>query len=1201
MPFDEADRIELCDVYFINSRTVQFFGLTHCSVEKGTVRISGAGALVEADLEPWTVSGRAGVGLPENPPRLRFSGQLGFPKDGDFPETLIVEILSPGQDVLLREKVPMPSRGEPRKDCFKVSTERYMAFGDTLKVTGWLPDADSISRIELRAGWRREPADLHQHRPDVLLNNSGVGTEFSGFSVALSGLKEEGERRMLVAFDQQDREIWRRPVGGKAEPEIRRGPTPRDLVWACHDVQFGLLTVYVATRDLSDRVRLHLKTAEGNWQLTHAQSLSIQKCPPALLLHKPTAVVRGVFELECEAEDLPDMQLMVEGELGCYHFPQFNVTRRTGPEEGVVRVADYCPDTHVFFLSGICPSVGTTHVQVRVGERVVGIQMAFLEPHATALEALQAGFYFEFLGNGTVESRVTVKFFSGERLLQEVPVVLRERYRRQNPILGSASRTSQGAVHYQFQSALERETAPWVLYAIGMQLWPVVGGGAARSLSVARFLRAQGYRVALVVEHPEEATDNSVHALQGIADAVIFVPSQPRTAVFCAPDYAMYQRSNENLGPLLETLEAEYAPRVTLINFAFNLYAAENLSGPVLLDAHDVQHLRTRNARTLGGSLENRRVSWLEEERLLHGVDGIVAIQQEEQRILEELAPGKPVVTVGHTLQVPQDQESPGPSQLKRLLFVGQKYEPNIQGLRQFLAVAWPRLVEQYSDIELHVVGRVCEAFGDVCDPRVNLHGVAPDLEPFYRDCGIVINPTPFGTGFKIKTIEGLAHKCCVVATPNGALGLPKGAPLRVVEIDGFAKAIAALISDADAAGELARQGAGFVAKTYVPEHVYRPLVDLIETLPSPRPPAAPSVSLVGHEVRGSDLFLSLSVDSSEAGDGGGLQRFRAALEFAQGSRVEVWAAVEPEAGLVRIRIPLPAWSFGGLENRIEIEVNGRSVGVIMLCLPQPGSKVEAFLMPSWYFAGLNDHDSTMLVVPAGRRPDPGTMSGAGRGAEWVFTVYSGNRQLGHAVGPDPDPAQLPWPWLNQLVFVPRDLPKRVRGRMTLYRAGSGAHVGSFDAAAAHVISVPHQEPAGISGAPPQGVWHAGWPGQLPDNGWLNVLDKWGRGIDSGWLREDSDQEMRLIQLVRNRRGISAGKVLFPEGFDEDDILRWNVMLNGEPLCNSRQVVERNRQLNLLVTPQKRKGGGLYLVELVFLKTAPAAEAALPLALKIES
>lgn len=870
-----------------------------------------------------------------------FEATLGFSKVPSPGQEMTVTAISNERQVLAQGRFPWPEVNPWKANSVRLSRAQLMEFGQVLHVNGWLAEPENVSRIELRSGHRVQLAKLGTARPDVLKNHPEVGTAYSGFEVRLNGFAPD-EPAELAVFDLAGQLVFQRLVSPKPQDVfMRRRAAPHDAIAAAYSDR--LLAVSASIRGLEPPLKFHLKSPDGFFASQTAACSESKKAPAALNSNRAAWVGSAVFAMDGKPEG--KLELLVEDRKGAVAFNDISPSIAETSGKPKIENAYYCPETRNLVVQGSCGFLGATHVHAKVGGMPVSATRTFLKHKEDFLDAPDAGFYLASLVEMEPGELVEVEFFAGAHKLGTQSKPVRERRIPQTQVLGPSCRSSQGAAHYQFESAAQRPDAPWIIYATGMASWPVTGGGQARSYAMAKYLRRQGYRVLLVVDYSSEADETAAAYLKEFADALVFAPlggTPPGTA----PDHAMYKKSKAELGPLLETLEAGYAPRATIINFAFNLYAAENLKGPVILDAHDVQHLRAKNAQEQGASLEDRRCTKREEVALLRHASGIVAIQEEEQNILQECAPETPVIKVEHTLEVDADASAPTAGQLKKLLFIGQRYAPNIAGLQAFLDNAWPKIKKRYPDAELHVAGRVCELFKHLRDESIKLHGVVPDLKPLYDMCGIAINPTNFGTGFKIKSIEGLAYKRCVVTTQSGTLGLPSGAPLKIAKIEKFADAVSALIENPAQARELAEQGAKFLNRNFAPDQVYQPLSSLIESLPAAPQVSPASARLKGHEIIGTNLMLDLHFTGGPSGEKTRPVKIEVAAKI--GPPIEIWHAVPAGLTDARLKVPLPVWFRDSTPIQTDVYIDGTEAGRLELTCggAQNGIQLDAELVP---------------------------------------------------------------------------------------------------------------------------------------------------------------------------------------------------------------------------------------------------------------
>ena len=113
------------------------------------------------------------------------------------------------------------------------------------------------------------------------------------------------------------------------------------------------------------------------------------------------------------------------------------------------------------------------------------------------------------------------------------------------------------------------------------------------------------------------------------------------------------------------------------------------------------------------------------------------------------------------------------------------------------------------------MLGRVAERSRAPWPDGAEAVGFVEDLAPEYAGAAVVLAPIRFGSGVKIKLVEGLAQGLPGVATPAGAEGLAKLPPgvLRIAATaEGFAAAVADALADPDPAAARAAARAAAAA-----------------------------------------------------------------------------------------------------------------------------------------------------------------------------------------------------------------------------------------------------------------------------------------------------------------------------------------------------------------------------------------------------
>ncbi len=405
-----------------------------------------------------------------------------------------------------------------------------------------------------------------------------------------------------------------------------------------------------------------------------------------------------------------------------------------------------------------------------------------------------------------------------------------------------------GAALGAMRRSAGKDSRPTVVLAVPLRVMPVEGGGAARFWSMATFLRAQGFRVVLAtLDHAAEPTREIRRRLDCVwtpstmpaggrwatavqiwrqwrkdqATRLIPMPTEEPIVAF-GPSF-FEQRRNPEFECLAAAACRVEQPLAVIACFAWSAPLFDLLPASVLkiLDTIDIQHVRAQRAAEHGATISGFDPPPMRDEEiaLLEKADVILAIQAEEQAELRRMT-AKPVVLAEHALPA---QPQPSPADSQTVLFVGNDFTPNVQGITAFIREAWPAIRARCPRATLAICGKVCETLKSDPENGVQCLGLAPDLAPHYAAAAVVVNPAPFGTGLKIKAVEALAHGKCLVATEEGVRGLSAAVRecARIVPLAEMAPAVAELLASVDARRELERRALNFAAEALAAERVY--------------------------------------------------------------------------------------------------------------------------------------------------------------------------------------------------------------------------------------------------------------------------------------------------------------------------------------------------------------------------------------------
>jgi succinoglycan biosynthesis protein ExoO len=381
-------------------------------------------------------------------------------------------------------------------------------------------------------------------------------------------------------------------------------------------------------------------------------------------------------------------------------------------------------------------------------------------------------------------------------------------------------------------------------------------GSSVYVLGIAEHLTAQGYKVhylspspatfgrwPVIALRPEMAVFASIRIRGSLKLGRFLVVTDPRAAwragmavlgkLFGRPGQPAPYAVSVPLTAKDSAYLARHAPPLAdaiLCDYAFltpAIAAVGRPEAPSLVIMHDLFSARASQFGKLGSKDSVATISQAEEMRLLAKADLVLAIQDEEAAVVRSRLPAQAVAVVPCAV-TPKDAAHPG--EADRLLFVGSKTAPNVDGLRWFLDTVWPTIRGRRPSARLTVAGSVC---AEMAPPPAGVEylGVVPDLDPLYRRAGVVISPLRAGSGLKIKLIEALAWGKAVVATSATAQGvrsLLQGVVPIVDEPEAFAAEILALMDDDGARLGQAQAALRLARHNFSAEACYRPITDFL-------------------------------------------------------------------------------------------------------------------------------------------------------------------------------------------------------------------------------------------------------------------------------------------------------------------------------------------------------------------------------------
>lgn len=405
---------------------------------------------------------------------------------------------------------------------------------------------------------------------------------------------------------------------------------------------------------------------------------------------------------------------------------------------------------------------------------------------------------------------------------------------------------------------------PTVLCVSHVAPWPANSGNSMRLQKLLLWLRSQGFKTVLVLTIPPENQQQTNLICEHVDQLEIASSRHPllafesrlrriqalakygwpwsRLREHPAKSGGAMQDLADRLCPpyvnrLVHKLDQQQQVTCYLAYYAFTIQAFARLPQSTRLICDTVELFSMPRVNAEGQPIEPvLHFTCSEEQAMLERCDVAIGIQPLESSYLQQLIPGRKVITVG--LDASQSAEARPPSQSRNVIgIIGSNNQANQEGLADFLDNCWPRICHGCPGAELWLAGSLSEAFlqgwKGPLPKGLKLLGWLEDLEGFYRELRLVVNPVLRGTGLKIKTVEALAHSRPVVAYGVGLEGLAATESpgwLEVNDAASMADACLALLQNPQSCDALAEAAQSYASCEMSTDTVYRPLRDILQS-----------------------------------------------------------------------------------------------------------------------------------------------------------------------------------------------------------------------------------------------------------------------------------------------------------------------------------------------------------------------------------
>ena len=378
-----------------------------------------------------------------------------------------------------------------------------------------------------------------------------------------------------------------------------------------------------------------------------------------------------------------------------------------------------------------------------------------------------------------------------------------------------------------------------ILMATDIPFWIASTGAEQRILALARNLSKDGFQLQTFFLGELADADLKIIKQQSWQVAAFSSENPPRAVLQRLRWYAAAavnqlqqkfgaspENSPENAPPLTladyhwpwaidqfrQTID-DYRPDIVLCQYVTTAYLLSALSDQhrrsvrTILDTHDILHERGSQFET-AGYRHWLEIAAKEEFQIWDQFDLVLAIQDVEAELIRDKTANCDVVVAGHTLDhilTTSPATIPAGDRM-RVGYIGSTNYSNWHAINRFILEGWPEiLARSQGNIELVIAGSICDWFQTPeresagLPHNIKLIGHISQLEDFYDQIKLVINPVQFGTGLKIKNVEALAFGKPLITTSSGFVGMPETVKEACVVVDNFldmAEAILMLAGD---------------------------------------------------------------------------------------------------------------------------------------------------------------------------------------------------------------------------------------------------------------------------------------------------------------------------------------------------------------------------------------------------------------------
>jgi GT2 family glycosyltransferase/glycosyltransferase involved in cell wall biosynthesis len=291
---------------------------------------------------------------------------------------------------------------------------------------------------------------------------------------------------------------------------------------------------------------------------------------------------------------------------------------------------------------------------------------------------------------------------------------------------------------------------------------PREDAGSVVAFEVMKGFVANGYKVTFIPEDNFAHVGSATHDLQRIGIEAIYHPAYSRMSAF--------------LSARNDSFDVIFLHRFGVGDAHLDALRRKFSSARVLFLNADMHHLRElRQAELNGDAAEMAQAhrTMRRELQVVAKADVTLVHSDYEQALLQQKLPNARVALFP-LIHEPVEQVVPLAGRGGVCFVGGFRHPPNADGICWFVDHAWPLVLAEAPEAELHIVGSHVTAEVQALSnrPGVRVVGFVDDLEGFLAQRRVSVAPLRYGAGAKGKVAGSLAQGVPVVCTPVAAEGM---------------------------------------------------------------------------------------------------------------------------------------------------------------------------------------------------------------------------------------------------------------------------------------------------------------------------------------------------------------------------------------------------------------------------------------------